>query len=77
MKPPNNFFSINRVKICTSCGSLLSPRVIIPKKRKKERPTDHDGGGDGKVVSRFREHHAACVVCDRFDCVKERTRPFN
>merc|ERR1719188_1508534 len=59
-----------RVKICTSCGSLLSPRVIIPKKRK-----DGDDS-DGKVVSRFREHHAACVVCDRFDCVKDVYLPY-
>ena len=77
MKSPNNFFSINRVKICTPCGSLLSPRVIIPKMRmRKEQPTDHDGVND-KVVSRFRKHHVACTVCDRFDCVKERTRPLN
>ena len=62
------------MKICTSCGSLLSPRVVIPKKN--ERAGGGGGGGGVKSVSRFREHYAQCVVCDRFDCVKDVYLPY-
>ena len=58
------------MKICTSCGSLLSPRVVIPKKNERAE------GGGVKSVSRFREHYSQCVVCDRFDCVKDVYLPY-
>eukprot|EP00094_Tigriopus_californicus_P000620 TCALIF_00602-PA protein Name:"Similar to POLR1B DNA-directed RNA polymerase I subunit RPA2 (Pongo abelii)" AED:0.03 eAED:0.03 QI:23/0.66/0.75/1/0.66/1/4/44/1177 len=53
-----------RVKICTECGSLLSPRVVIPLK------------ANSTGVSRYREHHTKCVICDRFDCVKDIQLPY-
>ena len=41
-----------RVKICTRCGSLLSPRVIIPLNKV------------GAQKNKYREHRATCVICD-------------
>jgi len=53
-----------RVKICTKCGSLLSPRVIIPITK------------TGAQTNRFREHRATCVMCDSFDTVKDVQVPY-
>ena len=57
-----------RVKICTGCGSLLSPRVMIP-------TTKGQSGGQG-LASRFRDHHAKCVICDRYDIVRDINIPY-
>ena len=57
-----------RVKICTGCGSLLSPRVIIP--------TTKSGAAAGSGASRFREHHATCVICKRSDVVRDINIPY-
>ena len=53
-----------RVKICIKCGSLLSPRVIIPVTR------------TGAQTNRFRDHRATCVVCDSFETVKDVQVPY-
>jgi len=47
-----------RIKICTGCGSLLSPRVTIP--------TTKAGGKSAQAqqTSIFRDHKSSCVVCD-------------
>ncbi len=47
-----------RVKLCTGCGSLISPRVILPN---SNRP----GGGGPASVGRFRDLKARCVTCSR------------
>lgn len=47
-----------RIKICTSCGSLLSPRVVIPVAAPGQKAVTAAGN------SLFREHRASCVVCD-------------
>ena len=53
-----------RVKICVKCGSLLSPRVIIPVTK------------TGAQTNRFREHRATCVICDSFETVKDVQVPY-
>ncbi len=59
-----------RVKVCTSCGSLLSPRVVVPAKKMENREKKQ------VMLSKFREHIAECVVCDKADCVRDVYLPY-
>ncbi len=48
-----------RVKICTGCGSLIAPRVILPNRSRK--------GESAAAVSRFHDHKSRCVTCQPED----------
>ena len=46
-----------QVKVCTSCGSLLSTRISVPE--------------NAKSFHKYREYKARCVVCDSSERASE------
>lgn len=52
-----------KVKICTKCGSLLAPRVVLEARNSNQ-------------ISKFRDHRSKCVVCNDYECVKDVELPY-